>query len=84
MAIKRVHQRKRLGGHSVPEADIRRRYDRGLQNFFSIYKPLADSWEFYDNTQPQRRLVASGEPETILDSALWSKIKREASDVDGP
>ena len=24
--------------------DIRRRYRRGLTNFFSLYMPIADSW----------------------------------------
>ena len=73
-----------MGDDDGPEADIRRRYDRGLRNFFRIYRPLADSWEFYDSTETQARLLAKGDPETALDNALWSKIREEASDVDRP
>lgn len=31
LAIRRVRQRVRKGGHSVPEADIRRRFSQSLQ-----------------------------------------------------
>ncbi|HSR09071.1 MAG TPA: zeta toxin family protein [Bryobacteraceae bacterium] len=78
MAIERVRLRKVLGGHSVPEVDIRRRYHRGLQNFFQIYRPLATAWEFYDNTRYDPRLIAAGDPEEVSDQALWSRIKKEA------
>lgn len=50
MAIDRVAERVRLGGHSVPEQTIRRRFDAGLKNFFKLYEPLADSWQMYDNS----------------------------------
>ena len=63
MAIDRVRRRIELGGHSVPEADIRRRYHRGLANFFELYSPLATKWDFFDNAESKPRLVASGYPE---------------------
>ena len=34
MAVERVHERVREGGHHVPEDVIRRRYGAGLKNFF--------------------------------------------------
>lgn len=43
LAISRVAERVKMGGHSIPEETIRRRYIKGLKNFFSLYKPLADS-----------------------------------------
>ena len=42
MAIQRVAQRVLSGGHDIPELVIRRRYMAGLNNFFSLYRPLAD------------------------------------------
>lgn len=39
-----------MGGHSVPEETIRRRFESGLKNSFRLYKPLADSWQMYNNT----------------------------------
>ena len=44
MAVERVAARVRSGGHHVPEETIRRRYDRGLANFFRAYLPLATNW----------------------------------------
>lgn len=61
LAISRVSERVKMGGHSIPEETIRRRYKVGLNNFFSLYKPLADSWQIYDNSDfSQLPLVASG------------------------
>ena len=35
-AVMRVSQRVAAGGHSVPEADVRRRFERGLRLFGSL------------------------------------------------
>lgn len=42
VSLQRVRQRVKTGGHDVPEVDIRRRYIPSLQNFFTLYLPLAD------------------------------------------
>ena len=31
-------------------AVLRLRYKTGLKNFFSLYTPIADSWQIYDNS----------------------------------
>ena len=41
MAVARVANRVRQGGHDIPEATIRRRFEAGLRNFFRMY---ARSW----------------------------------------
>jgi predicted ABC-type ATPase len=46
MAIRRVRRRVLLGGHSVPEEMIRRRYDRSLRNF-GEYRHLVDEWKVF-------------------------------------
>lgn len=51
MAVARVRGRVAQGGHNLPEADIRRRFDRGLRNFDEIYRPLVDAWSIYDASQ---------------------------------
>ena len=59
-AVQRVADRVRMGGHHVPEATVRRRYERGLRNFFRLYQPLATSWRMYDNSVMQSaRLIAA-------------------------
>ena len=58
-AGQRVAARVRSGGHAIPEEVIRRRYERGLVNFFNAYAPAADSWILVDNTgrPPPRRIA---------------------------
>jgi predicted ABC-type ATPase len=78
--IKRVCERKSLGGHFVPEETIRRRYEGGLRNFFELYAPIAENWSFFDNTNKPRRLIASGGigiEDTVLDTPLSDKMKEE-------
>ncbi len=58
ISIFRVAERVRAGGHHVPEEVVRRRFERGIRNFFELYSPIARSWEVYDNT-------AQGLPESI-------------------
>ena len=36
LAISRVQERIKMGGHAVPEPVIRRRYRAGLKNFFNL------------------------------------------------
>lgn len=80
IAVARVAERVRRGGHDVPETIIRRRYERGLYNFFHLYRAQADRWRFYDNTAPANlRLLAEGHGaiETrIYDSETWQHILR--------
>jgi len=60
-AIARVASRVLMGGHHVPDETVRRRYVAGIQNFFSLYRPIADSWRWYDNSNRENpRLIASG------------------------
>lgn len=49
IAIARVRERVKKGGHHVPVADIRRRFTRGRQHFVRDYAPLADRWAVWDN-----------------------------------
>ncbi|OEU44408.1 MAG: Zeta toxin family protein, partial [Desulfobacterales bacterium S7086C20] len=49
MAIERVATRVAQGGHDVPEAIIKRRFEAGIRNFNKIYKSLVDAWILCDN-----------------------------------
>jgi len=78
LAMARVAERVRMGGHSVPEDVIRRRYTRGLQNFFRLYRPLASRWHFIDNSgaTPGRPIAeGAGEAENrVQDGKLWKQL----------
>lgn len=49
MAVARVAERVRQGGHDVPVTAIRRRFAAGLRNFQTLYSPLVNAWAMYDN-----------------------------------
>ncbi len=80
-AVRRVRERVRTGGHSVPEAIVRRRYVRSLGNFFNLYRPLADSWLLLDNSgQPDPRAIAwrnVGGPVHWDDRGPWKHLRRK-------
>ncbi len=83
LALARVQERVRRGGHAVPEEVVRRRYVGGLRNFFTIYRDIADGWQLYDNSdRQQRRLIAErnvGDPvDTIIDTAGWSRLLEQS------
>jgi predicted ABC-type ATPase len=58
-AIQRVADRVASGGHNIPEATIRQRYQRSMRNFWNEYRSLADFWAVYHNGSPTPRLTAS-------------------------
>lgn len=60
LAVARVRQRVREGGHNVPETIIRRRYASGLLNFENLYKPIVDEWALYDNSGSEPLLIEEG------------------------
>ena len=75
LALARVAERVRVGGHDVPADAVRRRFVRGRDNFFTRYRMVADTWRLYDAspvTGP--RLVATGArgmPTRIRDQRRW-------------
>lgn len=79
LALRRVADRVRAGGHHVAGSVVRRRYDAGLRNFFEVYRPLATTWRVYDNSRRELRLVASGERGEVVGvagPATWDRISR--------
>ncbi len=50
LAIQRVKNRVKQGGHDVPNSVIARRYISGINNFRNVYKDLVDDWAVFDNT----------------------------------
>ena len=59
LAIARVRQRVREGGHNVPEPTIRR-FVAGLRNFKEIYQPAVSEWAIYENSGTSPLLLEEG------------------------
>ncbi len=78
LAVARVKNRVRQGGHHVPEPVIRRRFKSGIQNLFQLYMPLLDAWWLYDASQLPPEVVAQEEYDELklVRSELFEQIKR--------
>ena len=71
MAAERVAKRVSEGCHNITTDVIYRRYWAGLQNFFTIFAPIVDSWMFYDNIDTT---ILLADEEKIYDN-LFLKVK---------
>jgi len=60
LAIARVQQRVREGGHNIPSPIIHRRFTAGQKNFENLYKPVVDEWALYDNSGSEPLLIEEG------------------------
>jgi len=82
-AIARVAARVKKGGHHVPEATIRQRYGRSIQNLFGLYLPVVDSWKVYDNSSAGSPVLVAeglrGTNEIIYLPDLWSQVRSGAN-----
>ena len=78
LALARVAERVRQGGHNVPEEVVRRRFAAGLKNLVACYLDVVDSWQVYDNWSiGGPRLIASkraGAAAEIVDSETWQNL----------
>ena len=77
LALARIKDRIADGGHDVPAQDVRRRFRRGIYNFFKLYRPLLDSWMFFDNSSALPNLIAKEKEKkiTIIDKNLFKKLQ---------
>ena len=82
VCIERISQRVKLGGHFVPDEDVRRRFYRSRSKFWSIYKNVADDWVMYFNSTEGVERVALGtgenyniENENIFNTFIQSLSK---------
>jgi predicted ABC-type ATPase len=76
MALARIADRVRRGGHDIPERVVRRRFQKGVQNLFTLYRPLLDLWMLFDNSGTKPQLIAREEVGElcVFDQKLFTKI----------
>lgn len=60
LAVLRVRERVKKGGHSIPEQVIRRRFSIGSINFWNTYRSICDHWVLFDNSGIAVKKVAEG------------------------
>jgi len=65
LAIRRIRQRVKKGGHHIPDEDVRRRFVRSRENFINRYAPIADSWLVWDNHFRSPTLLSNSDSATV-------------------
>lgn len=83
LAIARIKDRVAEGGHYVPADDVRRRFVRGISNFFTMYEPLLDSWMLFDNSKAKPVLISkrrNGHRE-VVNEELFSVVQKTRGNI---
>jgi predicted ABC-type ATPase len=78
LALERIELRVRQGGHDIPEAVVRRRFNKGISNFFQFYRPVVDRWIIFNNSEDVPGVIAfeeSGKLE-IVDPDLFDLLSK--------
>ena len=66
LCIERIKSRVMQGGHNIPDADVIRRFNRGLIKFWYKYSWIVDNYNiFFNNEFYDFKLILSGVKEKI-------------------
>lgn len=76
LALQRVAERVKNGGHNVEELIVRRRYTAGIRNLFRLYLPVVDYFILIDNSIMPREVIAEGNIHDAVKVYNEEKFKR--------
>lgn len=77
--IGRIKNRVAKGGHHISDDDVRRRFERGAVKFWTIYRPLVDSWDVFFNEGSQFVPVARGnQREAVITSPNLFRLDQDS------
>ncbi len=79
LAMIRIKDRVAQGGHDVPVKDIKRRFERSLNKFFTEYRLLTDKWILFDNAEATPKIIAkkSNAHIDIINADKFKKITKK-------
>ena len=82
LALKRISERVRRGGHDVPHEVVKRRFGKGLANLFQRYLPLADYCAIFDNSSASPVLVyeRTAAAERVIRPDIYAIILKQAEE----
>jgi predicted ABC-type ATPase len=85
LALARVADRVRKGGHDIPERDVKRRFIRGIWNLFHIYRGLFDTWTVFNNSTTNAEIMVKNEMNllSIVDELGYRKLLKQAGVKNG-
>ncbi len=78
LCIERIKERVLKGGHNVADSDVIRRYNRSKNNFWNIFRPMADQWYLIHNSKQlfDRISMGSGKDYVIKNNHLFDLFKK--------
>ena len=79
LAIQRIIERVKKGGHSIPDEIVIRRYYRGIKNLFEYFISVCDYWVILDNSDEHPQVISEGIKDLELDifnEEIWAAIKK--------
>jgi len=79
LALARVADRVRKGGHNIPEDAVKRRFTRGIRNLLHIYRQLFDTWTVFDNSTLDPKIIVKSERNilSVTDETAYQKLLKQ-------
>lgn len=76
LSLARIASRVKMGGHDIAEKVVRRRFHKGIHNFFQHYRAVANSWMVFDNSGSTPRPIVEEKSGAlkIFDTNLYERI----------
>jgi predicted ABC-type ATPase len=56
-SLARIRKRVAAGGHGIPEETVRRRFEKSITYFETVYKPIVDEWYVWESREGAFSLV---------------------------
>ena len=80
LALARIADRVRKGGHNIPDHDVKRRFSRGLWNLFHVYQPLFNTWSLFDNatSAPEQIVKIEQGVVTVFNKPKYEQVLKQA------
>lgn len=77
LSLVRVASRVKMGGHDIAEKVVRRRFHKGIGNFFRHYRQVLDSWILFDGSERVPRPIAEDRAGKfkIFDRKLYDTVQ---------
>ena len=75
--LARIKRRVQEGGHDIPVESVVRRHPRCFSNFWNLYRPMAEEWHIFDNSNSKPKLVLSKEAHDAMSKADQIKFQKQ-------
>ncbi len=85
LALARIADRVRKGGHNIPDRDVKRRFTRGVWNLFHVYQKIFNTWSIFDNSTGNPEPIAKTEDgaTTVLNKSKHEQVLKQAGYKNG-